>query len=54
MVLGVGLAGAIFTTILGSGHSDALFQGIDAAFLAFAGLAALGAAVAGSRQRQPT
>ncbi len=51
MVLGVGLAGAIFTTILGSARPDALFHGIETAFLAFAGLAAVGAAVAGLRQR---
>lgn len=51
MVLGVGLAGAIFTTILGTARPDALFHGIEIAFLAFAGLAAVGAAVAGLRQR---
>lgn len=51
MVLGVGLAGAIFTTVLGSARPDALFYGIAIAFLAFAGIAALGAAVAGLRQQ---
>lgn len=50
MVLGVGLAGAIFTTVLGSPRPDALFHGIEIAFLAFAGLAAVGAAVAGLRR----
>ncbi len=49
MVLGVGLAGAIFTTILARGHgpgaSGALVTAIDAGFLAAAGVAALGAAV---------
>jgi EmrB/QacA subfamily drug resistance transporter len=46
MVLGVGLAGAIVTTVLAqgqaSGSATALFDGVSAAFLAAAGCAALG------------
>ncbi len=51
MVLGVGLAGAIFTTLLGGADPGGLFRGTEIAFLVFAGLAALGAAIAGVRQR---
>ena len=42
MVLGIGLAGAIFTTHLAMGTSDALYQGIDMGFLAAALVAVLG------------
>jgi MFS family permease len=46
MVLGVGLAGAVVTTILAqgqtSGSTTALFDGVSAAFLVAAGAAALG------------
>jgi EmrB/QacA subfamily drug resistance transporter len=42
MVLGIGLAGAIFTTHLEQNTAQALFQGIDVAFLAAAGVAVLG------------
>jgi len=42
MVLGIGLAGAIFTTQLEQNTAQALFQGIDMAFLAAAGVAVLG------------
>lgn len=47
MVLGVGVAGAIFSTIVAgsrvSGASPALFRAIDASFLVAAGVALLGA-----------
>ena len=42
MVLGIGLAGAIFTTHLARGTPLALFQGVDVGFLAAAGVAGLG------------
>lgn len=45
MVLGVGLAGAIFTTVSGGvgPAGSGLFAGVDASFLAAAGVAVLGA-----------
>jgi EmrB/QacA subfamily drug resistance transporter len=42
MVLGIGLAGAIFTTQLASHSANALYRGIDMGFLAAAGVAVLG------------
>jgi EmrB/QacA subfamily drug resistance transporter len=42
MVLGIGLAGAIFTTHLAQNTADALFSGISVGFLAAAGVAVLG------------
>ena len=42
MVLGIGLAGAIFTTHLAQNTVDALFKGIDQGFLVAAGVAVLG------------
>jgi EmrB/QacA subfamily drug resistance transporter len=42
MVLGIGLAGAIFTTHLATQSSNALFNGIDMGFAAAAGVAVLG------------
>ena len=42
MVLGIGLAGAIFTTQLAQNTSDALYRGINLGFLAAAGIAVLG------------
>jgi EmrB/QacA subfamily drug resistance transporter len=42
MVLGIGLAGAIFTTHLAQNTTDALYTGIDMGFLAAAGVAVLG------------
>ncbi len=42
MVLGIGLAGAIFTTQLAQGTADALYRGVSAGFMAAAGVAALG------------
>ena len=42
MVLGIGLAGAIFTTHLAQNTADALFSGISAGFLAAAGVAVFG------------
>jgi MFS family permease len=53
MVLGVGLAGAIFTTVLARGHANgsatALFDAASASFLAASGLAVLGAVIASTR-----
>ena len=42
MVLGIGLAGAIFTTHLSASTTNALFQGIDMGFLAAAIVALIG------------
>jgi MFS family permease len=42
MVLGIGLAGAIFTTHLAQNTTNALFSGISVGFLAAAGVAVLG------------
>jgi EmrB/QacA subfamily drug resistance transporter len=42
MVLGIGLAGAIFTTHLAQNTSAALFKGVDTAFLVAAGVAVFG------------
>ncbi len=42
MVLGIGMAGAIFTTQLAQDTPEALFKGIDMGFLAAAGVAVLG------------
>jgi EmrB/QacA subfamily drug resistance transporter len=54
MVLGVGLAGAIFTTILARakilGSSLALFDGVRAGFVAASGVAALGGLVSAIRE----
>ena len=40
--LGIGLAGAIFTTQLARDSADALYQGISMGFLVAAGVALLG------------
>jgi len=49
MALGVGVAGAVFTTMLPGGHvagaGDALFPALRASLLAASLVAALGAAV---------
>jgi EmrB/QacA subfamily drug resistance transporter len=51
MVLGVGLAGAIFTTVLASGQGEGnLFNATRVSFMVAAGLAALGATIAGIRE----
>lgn len=42
MVLGIGLAGAIFTTHLAQNMADGLYSGISVGFLAAAGVAVLG------------
>ncbi|HET7434583.1 MAG TPA: MFS transporter, partial [Thermoanaerobaculia bacterium] len=47
MVLGVGLAGAVFTTILSRGGADALQHGVQTTLFVTAGVAALGALVSG-------
>jgi EmrB/QacA subfamily drug resistance transporter len=51
MVLGIGLAGAIFTTHLAQGTPLSLFQGIDMGFLAAAIVAALGIIAAFIKER---
>ena len=54
MVLGVGLAGAIFTTALAHGQATgrmlALFDGVHAGFLVAGGVAMLGVAVSAVRE----
>jgi EmrB/QacA subfamily drug resistance transporter len=51
MVLGIGLAGAIFTTHLAQGTPDALFQGIDMGFLAAAVVAVVGVIMSAVKER---
>jgi len=56
MVLGIGLAGAIFTTRLAQNTADALYLGIDQGFLVAAGVAVLGivmSAIKDESHRQP-
>jgi MFS family permease len=43
MVLGVGLAGAVFTTVLAAGGSNALVRGVRASLFTAAGVALVGA-----------
>lgn len=49
MVLGIGLAGAIFTTHLAQNTSDALYQGIEMGFLVAAGVAVLGVGMSAAK-----
>ena len=55
MVLGIGLAGAIFTTQLALNTPDALFAGVHQGFLVAAGVAALGifSSALKEKQRKP-
>ena len=50
MVLGVGLAGAVFTTILSRGGANALVRGVQASLYVAVGLAILGAITAFVRE----
>ena len=50
MVLGIGLAGAIFTTYLAQSTADALYQGIDMGFLVAAGVALLGVVTSAAKE----
>ncbi|HEY0371973.1 MAG TPA: MFS transporter [Thermoanaerobaculia bacterium] len=49
MLLGVGVAGAVFTTILARGGADAIARGTSMALFVSAGIAAVGAAIASIR-----
>lgn len=51
MVLGIGLAGAIFTTSLAENTANALYQGITAGFLAAACVAVLGTILSAVKDR---
>jgi MFS family permease len=51
MVLGIGLAGAIFTTHLAQNTSDALYRGIDMGFLAAGGIAVLGIVMSAIKEK---
>lgn len=51
MVLGIGLAGAIFTTHLGQGTVDALYRGIGMGFLMASGVAVLGVMTSAAKER---
>ena len=51
MVLGIGLAGAIFTTHLAQNTPDALYRGIDMGFLAAGGIAVLGILMSAIKER---
>ena len=56
MVLGVALAGAVFTTVLqgvSPGPNPATFRGLSAGLFFAAGVAAIGAVVAATTPRQP-
>ena len=51
MVLGIGLAGAIFTTHLAQNTPDALFTGVDMGFLAAAVVAVVGIVMSAIKER---
>lgn len=51
MVLGIGLAGAIFTTHLGQNTPEALFRGIDMGFLVAGGIALLGIVMSAIKEK---
>jgi MFS family permease len=51
MVLGIGLAGAIFTTHLLQGTPQALFRGVDIGFLAAVGVAVLGIVMSAIKEK---
>ncbi len=51
MVLGIGMAGAIFTTHLLQGTPEALFRGIDMGFLAAVGVAILGIVMSAIKEK---
>lgn len=51
MVLGIGLAGAIFTTHLAQNTPEALYRGIDMSFLAAGGIAVLGIVMSAIKEK---
>lgn len=51
MVLGIGLAGAIFTTQLARDTAEGLYRGVDLGFLAAAGVAVLGIVVSALKEK---
>lgn len=51
MVLGIGMAGAIFATQLVKGEAEALFQGVRLGFLAAGGVAVLGVFLSALKER---
>lgn len=51
MVLGIGLAGAIFTTHLAQNTPEALYRGIDMGFLAAGGIAVLGIVMSAIKEK---
>jgi EmrB/QacA subfamily drug resistance transporter len=51
MVLGIGLAGAIFTTHLAQNTPEALYRGIDMGFLAAGGVAVLGIVMSAIKEK---
>lgn len=51
MVLGIGLAGAIFTTHLAQDTANALYAGIDMGFRVAAGVAVLGIAMSAAKEK---
>lgn len=51
MVLGIGMAGAIFTSHLAQNTAEALYQGIDLGFLAASGVALVGILLAAVKER---
>jgi len=51
MVLGIGLAGAIFTTHLAQNTLDALYKGVEVGFLVAAGVAVLGIVILAVKEK---
>jgi MFS family permease len=51
MVLGIGLAGAIFTTQLAQNNAEALYKGIDMAFLVASGVAVIGLVMSALKEK---
>ncbi len=51
MVLGLGMAGAIFTTQLAQGTAEALYRGVSLGFLAAAGVALLGVVMSALKEK---
>jgi hypothetical protein len=50
MVLGIGLAGTIFTTQLAQNTPEALYGGINMGFLAAVGIAVLGVVISAIKE----
>jgi hypothetical protein len=51
MVLGIGLAGAIFTTQLAQGAAESLYRGVNLGFLAAGVVAVLGIVMSAIKEK---